>query len=502
VDNYQALFESNEKYKSLLENLNDIIFELDSQGNFIFLSPAVEKVTGFAAPEILGRHISSFIQPDDINGLQMGFEYNPDGQIEPRAFRHKKKEGDWIYLRITSQVKLRDGKQDGITGVMTDVTLRKNAEAALRDSEEYFRTLMENATDLIIALKEDGCIQYATPSIMKIIGYAVDDVIGENISKYVYPADSLQATRLFISASCNPGNTAQVELRLNHRDGNVRYVEVIGNNALENQAVQGIILNIHDITAHKLIENRERALEQELHTSSRLASIGQLAAGIAHEINNPLTSVIGFSKLLIRKDLPEDVMDKIKIINSEAQRVAKIVQGLLTFARQDELQRGSVDVNAVISQTLQLRSYEMSTNNIKVSMELAKDLPGIQADTAQLQQVFLNIILNAEKEMSAAHGRGNLSIKTGKTDYSIQIFITDDGPGIDPENMPKLFTPFFTTRKIGEGTGLGLSICHGIVTRHGGKITVQSKLGAGATFIVELPIEAPVNWSSSKRSAG
>jgi two-component system NtrC family sensor kinase len=491
VDNYQILFESNEKYKTLLENLNDILFELDSQGNFIYISPAVEKVTGFNAQEILGRHIGSFIHPDDINGLQMGFEINQEGQIEPRAFRHKKKEGNWIYLRITSHVVLRNGKQEGITGVMTDVTQSKNAETALKNSEEYFRTLMENASDLIIALKEDASIQYATPSVTKVIGYAVDDVIGQNISKYIYPGDSLQATRLFINASCNPGNTGQIELRFKHSDGTVRYAEIIANNALENPAVHGIILNIHDVTDHKKIEGREKELEQELQISSRLASIGQLAAGIAHEINNPLTSVIGFSKLLTRKELPEDVMDKIKIINTEAQRVAKIVQGLLTFARQDELQRGSVDINAVLSQILQLRSYEMSTNNIKVNQDFARDLPNIQADTAQLQQVFLNIILNAEKEMNAAHGKGNLVIKTEKTDFGVQVSVKDDGPGISPENMPRLFTPFFTTRKIGEGTGLGLSICHGIITRHGGKISVQSKLGDGATFIVELPLGAP-----------
>jgi two-component system, NtrC family, sensor kinase len=483
--------DNSEKFQNFLENTNDILFELDTRGNFTYISPAVEKLTGFTAREILGKHIGYFIHPDDINGLQMEFEYDQKGEIEPGTFRHKTKKGDWLYLSVTSCVRLKEGKPDGITGVMKDVTRRKQAEAALKDSEVYFRTLMESSLDVIMSLKEDGCIQYSTPSVTKIIGYAVDDIIGRNLFKLISPGDSFPATRFFIELSSNPGSAEPIELRLNHRDGSIRNVELSGYNALDSPAVRSLIINIHDVTAQKQIHIREKEMEQQLQINSRLASIGQLAAGIAHEINNPLTSIIGFSKLLTRSELPDDVADKIKTINIEALRVAAIVRGLLTFASQDELQRGPVNVNELLSQTLQLRTYEMNSHKIIVDRDFCLDLPSIQADPAQLQQVFLNLILNAEKEMTLAHGKGNLIIKTEKTDFGIRISFKDDGPGISPENLPRVFIPFFTTRQIGEGTGLGLSICHGIVTRHGGKISVQSRPGSGASFIVELPVGSP-----------
>ncbi len=484
-----ALREIRGRYLLLSDNVNDILFELDESGCFEYVSPTVEKITQYPVNEVLGQHFSQFIHQEDINGLQFGFEYTIEGQIEPQPFRVKTKSGEWVYLRCYSHVRKKHGHAAGVSGVLTDVTKHKQVEEALRNREEYFRALTENASDVILALKEDGHIQYASPAVKNVTGYLSSEITGQDFFTHIYPGDSLKAARLFIYTCTNPEYTGNGELRLNHKDGSMHYVEVIGKNALENPAVKGIILNLHDITEHKLAEQRERDLEQDLHIASRLASIGQLAAGVAHEINNPLTSIIGFSQLLARKEFTEDVKDKINIINSEAQRVARIVQGLLTFAHQDEFQRGQTDINEILAQILKLRSYAMSEHNIQITRSLDTNLPPVTGDAAQLQQVFLNIVLNAEKEMYAAHGRGHLLIKTETLFGGIRISFTDDGPGISPENMSRLFTPFFTTHEVGEGTGLGLSICHGIVTRHGGKVYAQSKFGEGATFFVDLPVD-------------
>jgi CheY-like chemotaxis protein len=168
--------------------------------------------------------------------------------------------------------------------------------------------------------------------------------------------------------------------------------------------------------------------------------------------------------------------------------VADIVKGMLTFARQTKPERTIVDINEVIEVSLRLRAYELATNNIKVTTNLAPDLPLTVADPGQLQQVFLNLIINAEMEMKLAHGKGKLAIKTEQIDNTIRISFRDDGPGITGENLERIFDPFFTTREAGKGTGLGLSICHGIVTEHKGRTYVESRLGHGATFIIELPI--------------
>ena len=177
-----------------------------------------------------------------------------------------------------------------------------------------------------------------------------------------------------------------------------------------------------------------------------------------------------------------------KLSIREAKRTANVVKGLLTFARKQGTEKALVDINSIIQGVLQLRSYEQRVSNIEVNARFAPDLPQVMGNGAQLQQVFINIIVNAEQAMLEAHGRGKLTITTERVGDIVRASITDDGPGISPENMRKLFTPFFTTKEVGKGTGLGLSICHGIVTEHGGKIYAESELGKGATFIVELPI--------------
>jgi two-component system NtrC family sensor kinase len=229
-------------------------------------------------------------------------------------------------------------------------------------------------------------------------------------------------------------------------------------------------------------------MEQQLMLTDRLASIGQLAAGIAHELNNPLTSVIGFSDLLLERDLPADVKGDLETVNQEARRATNIVKGLLAFAREQRIEKALEDINSIIQGVLQLRFYEQRVSNIEVATRFDPDLPEVMGNGAQLQQVFINIIINAEQAMLETHDRGKLTIVTEQVGDMVRASITDDGPGISPDNMKKLFHPFFTTRGVGKGTGLGLSICHGIVTEHGGKIYAQSELGKGATFAVELPI--------------
>jgi signal transduction histidine kinase len=245
---------------------------------------------------------------------------------------------------------------------------------------------------------------------------------------------------------------------------------------------------MEDITERKRAEEEEKRLQQELYLSRRLASIGELAAGVAHEINNPLTGVIGFSQRLLRKSANEEFRHDLEIIYSEAQRAARVVQNLLTFARRREPKKEYSNINGILQKTLELRAYELKTGNIEIVTDLTPSLPEIMVDFLQIQEVFLNIILNAEQAMTETHGRGKLSIKTRQIKDHIRISFNDDGPGIPPEQLDKVFDPFFTTRAEKGGTGLGLSTCHGIVTEHGGRIYARSKPGKGATFFVELPL--------------
>jgi signal transduction histidine kinase len=231
-------------------------------------------------------------------------------------------------------------------------------------------------------------------------------------------------------------------------------------------------------------------MEEQLIVTDRLASIGELSSGIAHELNNPLTSVIGFSQLLMEGDVPENMRENLATIYDEAQRAAVIVKNLLTFARKHAPVKQMSQVNTVVEGVLKLRSYEQKVNNIEVEKHLAVNLPEIMMDSFQMQQVFLNIIINAEFAMLEAHQKGKLTVTTEVANNMVKISFADDGPGISEANLKRIFDPFFTTKEVGKGTGLGLSICHGIVTEHGGQIYVKSEIGQGATFIVELPLDA------------
>ncbi|NQT30890.1 MAG: two-component sensor histidine kinase, partial [Deltaproteobacteria bacterium] len=238
----------------------------------------------------------------------------------------------------------------------------------------------------------------------------------------------------------------------------------------------------------KQAEEREKQLQEELNISSRLASIGELAAGVAHQINNPLTGVLGFSQRLLRKSTDQETNQDLKRIYTEAERAAKVVQNLLTFARRRQTQKQYSDINDILESALELRAYELKTSNIEVVTDLTPGLPEIMLDFHQIQEVFLNIILNAEQAITEANGGGKLTIKTEERKGDIRTTFTDNGPGIPAENLEKIFDPFFSTKGEKGGTGLGLSVCHGIISEHGGRIYAKSKPGKGAIFFVELPL--------------
>jgi signal transduction histidine kinase len=251
----------------------------------------------------------------------------------------------------------------------------------------------------------------------------------------------------------------------------------------EKGEVIGSIMVARDVT-------KQKRMEEQLIVTNRLASIGELSSGIAHELNNPLTSVIGFSQLLMQGDVPDNMKENLATIYEEAQRAAVIVKNLLTFARKHAPVKQLTQVNTVIEGVLKLRAYEEKVNNIEVEKHLDASLSEIMMDPFQMQQVFLNIIVNAEFAMLETHHKGKLTIATERVDNIVKISFADDGPGITEANLKRIFDPFFTTKEVGKGTGLGLSICHGIVTEHGGRIYVNSEYGYGATFTVELPLDA------------
>lgn len=229
-------------------------------------------------------------------------------------------------------------------------------------------------------------------------------------------------------------------------------------------------------------------MQDQLVQAEKLSAVGELVSGVAHELNNPLTAVIGYAELLRAEIVDEQARKDIENILRSAERSRRIVRNLLTFARRQKAERRMVDLNELLQQTIEIQAYQMRVDNITVETDYDPHLPATAADWAQLQQVFLNIIMNAHQAIHAIKDRGRIAVKTRYVEDAIRITIADDGPGIPAEVMSRVFDPFFTTKEVGVGTGLGLSICYGIISSHGGRIWGESEPGRGASFHVELPV--------------
>jgi len=233
---------------------------------------------------------------------------------------------------------------------------------------------------------------------------------------------------------------------------------------------------------------RLKSTQAQLIQSEKLSGIGEFIAGVAHELNNPLTAVMGFSELLRNAELDSKYQRHLEMINKSAIRCHKIVQALLSFARRRAPERKPVCLNSLVEGALEILAYQLRTNNIEVTARLDPQLPPVMVDPHQLQQVFVNIINNARQAIESDQPRGWIKVTTEAQGSSVLAIIQDSGPGIPEEHLSKIFDPFFTTKGVGEGTGLGLSLCYGIVKDHGGTIFPINKAGEGAMFIIELPI--------------
>ncbi|MEE3141248.1 MAG: ATP-binding protein [Chloroflexota bacterium] len=239
------------------------------------------------------------------------------------------------------------------------------------------------------------------------------------------------------------------------------------------------------------LEDEGKRTEERMNETARLASIGELAAGVAHEINNPLTSVLGYSEMLMRSDILEQFRKDVETISVEAQRAAKIVKNLLFFARKSGTEKQYTDPNGIVNRALEMKSYDFKVNNISVTSQLSPEIPKTMIDEHQLVQVFLNILTNAEQVMQKFEGKGQIDFYTTASNDAIEITIRNHGPGMTPDELSRIFEPFFTTKEVGQGTRLGLIISYGIIKEHGGDIRVESDEGEGTSFYITLPVVVP-----------
>jgi len=486
----EALRESKEQLRKMFESVSDGISVIDLSGIITEVNQRAAEIHGFGSKgKLLGRNALELVAPRDHERIATNIRKTlKQGTIRDVEYTLLKADGTEFPGELSTSV-LRDasGKAVGHITIVRDVTERKQVEEALKESEARYRALIDLGAQIgeaIVMLwdeeQKEGVQVFFSDTWLQITGYSREELRNMSFFELVLPPNheaSLARHRRKMSGESDPG---LFELTIVRKDGSEVPIEITSAHSTYRGKRVNVVY-VRDITERK-------KTEQQLMVNDRLASIGELASGIAHELNNPLTGIIGLSDLLLATDLPEEIKEDLQMINREAHRTAQVVRNLLTFARKHPEEKKPEDLKNVIGLVLELRAYEQRVQNIQVITRFAPDLPQVTANASQLMQVFLNIITNAEYFMIETHGRGTVTITTERVGDFVRATFADDGPGISRETLRKLFAPFFTTKEVGKGTGLGLSICHGIVTEHGGRIWVESKLGKGATFIVELPV--------------
>ena len=329
----------------------------------------------------------------------------------------------------------------------------------------------------------------ANPYLKLMFGFAAETPVAD-----VRPFDAerfvdAQARQAFVDRLAHDNSLTDYLLRLRRADRAPMWVEVTAHAQRDGEAVRVEAL-MRDVSERKRLEDQARDLYHQLLQAEKLAALGQTISGVAHELNNPLATILTWAERLAARPSDDQTRRGLEAILAESERAARIVRNLLTFARKRHTTRAMVDVNQVIRETLALRSYEQRLSNIAIIDALASGLPQVFADPHQMQQVLLNLVINAEQAMIGAHGRGTLILRTWHDPDrdAVILEVNDDGPGVPDDVQQKIFDPFFTTKEVGKGTGLGLTVAYAIIQEHGGRLTMKSQPSGGASFFVEMPV--------------
>jgi len=507
----EALRQSEERYRLLAENVSDVIWILDLNLKSTYSSPSVVHLRGYTAEETLAGGVERILTPASIEvaakALAEEWVLEEAGGADPNRswtleLEMYCKDGPPIWTEVKMGfMRAEDGQPIGILGVTRDISERKKAEEALKASEERYRVVVDNATEAIV-VAQDGMLKFFNPETIAVTGYSEEELLSTPFSKFLYPEDRDMVIDRHVRRLDGGGTPNEYGFRVLRKDGKIRWVEVNVVSVVWGERPAAMVF-LRDITEKRQAEEEKRRMEQQVQLAGRLAAVGELAAGVAHELNNPLASVQAYAQLLKdRDDLDESVRSDVATIYGEAQRASRITTNLLSFARQHRPEKIFTSLNDVLWSTLDLQAYRLKVSNIEVVTELASDLPKTMADAHQVQQVLVNLITNAEQAMTGAHGGGVLTLKTERADDTIRVNVADDGPGIPPEDLKRIFDPFFTTKEVGRGTGLGLSICYGIVREHGGRMWARNNRDGGATFTIELPIVSENEIAGGAGAAG
>jgi len=540
-----------EKYRTLVSNVQEGVFISTPQGRFLDFNDALLRMTGYdTREELMAVDIPSAFYASPPERERLKKLLHQHGSVADFEFEMRRKDGE-IRTMLESSIAVRDssGNVTAYQGFLLDITERKQAESEIRRRNRELMVLNSIAQTLIESPDLNDSLHRTLRQIVELFGLDATSLYlfereGTQLRRIAAVGHRSEYSRNFPTVAVQPD--VMLHIKAVHatflsaqglplppvfRDAQLKeelvsaYIVVLWS---QDRVIGGLVLgsrsprefspadvnlliavgsqissaiersNLYE-ESRQAYENLRRTQEQLLH-SEKLAAVGQLISGVAHELNNPLTAILGYSQLLTSSGQigPQGIEYADKLYK-QAQRTHRIVQNLLSFARQHKPERVPVQINQALEETLALRDYDLRMNNIRVHLDLAANLPVTAADPHQLQQVFLNLVNNAVDAILERSSEGDLWVRTAITEDRLCVEFTDSGPGV--QDASRVFDPFYTTKPVGKGTGLGLSICYGIITEHGGSIGVRNLPPRGACFTIELPFQPVLPSASSTQDS-
>jgi PAS domain S-box-containing protein len=473
--------EAERRYRELFDSIQEGLFFATPDGQFLDVNDAMVRMLGYdSREELLRADVSPHLYPTVAAKERFVRAIAERGALRNYEETLRRKDGGLLHtMQNISAVWDAQGNVVQTRGLMLDVTEQKMFQSQLQRERDFNQKILNTTQSMILVLDTAGLISYVNKRCYE-AGYKEEELIGHRLENWIEASHRIDFEAALQTTALGQ-QVENLELRVARSDGSMGHFSIsLSPMRDESKQVNSVVVVMTDITDAAL-------LQAKLAHSEKMATIGQLVSGVAHEVNNPLAAILGFTDLLLENpDVPENAREDLRIILQETQRTKEIVQDLLSFARQRPAQREAVQVNAILRQTIKLRSYDFSSHGVEVVEEFDESIAPTLGDGQQLQQVFLNILNNAYDAIQESGNHGQIRIRTRRTQDSVEVAFIDNGIGVsEPE---RIFDPFFTTKQVGKGTGLGLSICYGIVRAHGGEILCWNNAQEpGSTFVVRLP---------------
>jgi PAS domain S-box-containing protein len=494
----EALRQSEERYRALIENGHDVIVILDPEtGRIRYQSPSMERILGYAPGDLAERSVFELVHPDDRPGTLAAIARAAaaPGTTRHAEYRFRHRDGGWRSLETFGRTLSPDSAEQGLVFNTRDITERKEAEDALRDSERHFRRLIENGQDTICIVDPSGIMTYMSPSSLSMLGYAPEALVGRNAFEFIHPDDAPLVAVELEKVFAAPGFIGHVEYRFQHVDGGWRYLEAFGQTLSPTSAEDGLVANTRDVTERRLAEEALRRATAEAEAANRAKS--EFLSRMSHELRTPMNSILGFAQLLERAALPAGQQRGVQHILTAGRHLLRLINEVLDIARiesgRQQLSLEPVRLDAVLQEALGLSRPLAAQAGVSLAGgESAADGLFVRADRQRLVQVLLNLLSNAIKYNHAGGGvRVEWEMVAGEEDEEgrVRLRVRDTGRGIAPEKLDELFVPF---ARLGaefgdvEGTGLGLALSRRLVEAMGGELVLEGSGATGSSFAVEL----------------